>query len=78
MSILKVTQPNGIVREATPDEENAFIEQVGADHPLSKQILNAREADAKPPVRKPAAGSTKGASSRGGGKKPEAKESDES
>lgn len=77
MSILKVTQPNGIVREATPDEEDAFIEQVGADHPLSKQILNAREAAAKPPARKPAAGkSTKGASSRGGGKKPEAKESD--
>lgn len=77
MSLLKTTLPTGEVRDATVEEEDRFIQEWPND-PISKQILAARKAAEAPPVRKPAAAkTTKGASSRGRGKKPEAKESDE-
>lgn len=77
MSLLKTTLPTGEVRDATVEEENAFMEQFPHD-PVTKQIAAARKAAETPPVRKPAAAkTTKGASSRGRGKTPKAQESDE-
>lgn len=76
MSLLNVTTPAGVVRPATTEEEDAFIAQLPGD-PLSKQILAARKAAEKPPVRKPAAGKNTKASQDRGSVKPKATESGE-
>ena len=74
---LYTTLPDGSVREATIEEQDAFIEQFPND-PASKAILAARKAAENPPVRKPAAGKdAKVPQGRGRGKSPKAQESDE-
>lgn len=74
MSLLNVTTPDGAVRPATIEEEDAFIAQL-PDDPASKQILAARKAAEKPAARKPAAAKNTKASQGRGGAKPKATES---
>lgn len=73
---LFTTEADGTVREATVEEQDAFIEAFPHD-PASKSILAARAAQEKPPARKPAESkNAKVPQGRGRGKKPKAQESD--
>lgn len=53
MSLLFTTLPSGEVRDATHDEEDRFMQEMGPDHPLSKLIMEQRQACEAGPVRKP-------------------------
>lgn len=46
--IIFVTEPDGNVRPATSHEEDVHMEAIGADHPVSQEIMAARKAAAKP------------------------------
>lgn len=53
MSILKTTLADGTVRPATREEEDAFMEILGENHPVIAEIMKERQACEAGPVRKP-------------------------